>query len=78
MSRSVISDQNIFEYAVSHSTPPDDVLQELIHETRESTGGAAGMQIGADQGAFMTILSGLLRPKSVSYTHLTLPTIYSV
>ena len=63
MSRSVISDQNIFEYAVSHSTPPDDVLQELIHETRESTGRAAGMQIGADQGAFMTILSGLLRPK---------------
>ena len=63
MSRSVISNQNIFEYAVSHSTPPDGVLQELIDETRESTGGAAGMQIGADQGAFMTILSGSLRPR---------------
>ena len=55
MSRSVISNQNIFEYAVSHSTPPDGVLQELIDETRESTGRAAGMQIGADP---------------VSYTHL--------
>ena len=63
MSRSVISNQNIFEYAVSHSTPPDGVLQELIDETRELTGGAAGMQIGADQGAFMTILSGSLRPR---------------
>ncbi len=63
MSRSVISNQSIFEYAVSHSTPPDDVLQELINETRDATGRAAGMQIGADQGAFMTILSGSLRPR---------------
>ncbi len=63
MARSTVSNQSVFEYAVSHSTPPDPVLQELIYETKEATGLAAGMQIGADQGAFMTILSASLRPQ---------------
>ena len=33
---------------------------------------------GSGKTSFLRILSGLERPHTVSYTHLTLPTIYSV
>lgn len=50
-----ISD-DLYAYAVEHSTPPDDLLRSLVEETKQ-TGGAAGMQIGPDQGTFMTLLT---------------------
>ena len=47
------------DYCVAHSTPPDAVLAELIAETREATGGAAGMQISGDEGGLLTMLTRL-------------------
>jgi caffeoyl-CoA O-methyltransferase len=43
-------------YLLAHSTAPDDLLRELAEETRQATGGASGMQISADEGAFLTML----------------------
>jgi predicted O-methyltransferase YrrM len=45
------------DYVVAHSTPADDVLARLAQETASSFPDAAGMQIGPDQGAFMTMLT---------------------
>jgi caffeoyl-CoA O-methyltransferase len=47
----------LHEYLVAHSTPPDDVLRELAVETAASFPAAAGMQIGPEQGTFMTLLT---------------------
>ena len=63
MSRSFITDA-IYEYAVAHSEPPDAVQEHLIEATK-STGGWSRMQIGPDQGAFMSILTAALQPRFV-------------
>jgi caffeoyl-CoA O-methyltransferase len=47
------------DYCLAHSTPPDEVLAELIAETREATGGAAGMQVSNDEGGLLTMLTRL-------------------
>ncbi|WP_246561056.1 O-methyltransferase [Kitasatospora kifunensis] len=44
------------DYLLTHCTPADELLQELVARTREATGGAAGMQIAHDEGAFLTML----------------------
>jgi caffeoyl-CoA O-methyltransferase len=49
----------LHEYLVAHSTPPDGVLTELAAETAASFPAAAGMQIGPEQGTFMTLLTQL-------------------
>ena len=54
-------DGTIAEYADAHSTPPDEVQQNLISVTREM-GGLSIMQIGSLQGAFMTALTKALQP----------------
>ena len=64
MSRSFIDD-HIYEYAVAHSDPPDAVQRSLIEATHEHVGPWAGMQIGPDQGAFMSILTAVLQPRFV-------------
>src|SRR5690606_2448913 len=46
-----IIDPVVTEYLVSHSSPANELLGELAAETRAAAGGAAGMQIGADEGA---------------------------
>jgi len=46
-------------YINSHSTPPDQVLNDLAAETRRRFGADAEMQIGPDQGAFMRLLGRL-------------------
>src|SRR6266704_758913 len=51
--------QELHEYAEAHSTRPDAVLQELAAETAARFGDDAGMQIGPDQGTFMTLLARL-------------------
>ncbi|MER5639525.1 class I SAM-dependent methyltransferase [Kitasatospora sp. NPDC002227] len=48
------------DYLLTHCTPPDEILQDLVTETREATGGAAGMQISHDEGAFLTMLTQLV------------------
>lgn len=50
----------LHDYLVSRSTPPDAVLRELAAETLERTGASAGMQIGPEQGTFMTLLARMI------------------
>ena len=47
------------EYMVAHSTQPDEVLRDLADETLRRFGDAAVMQIGPEQGRFMTLLAEL-------------------
>ena len=46
-------------YLLDHSTPPDEVTAELIAETQTAMGRSAGMQVGADQAAFLRLLTGV-------------------
>lgn len=62
MSRPTIARPGIADYAAAHSEPPDPVLAALITATAERAGGAAMMQIGPDQGAFMNLLVATLQP----------------
>jgi caffeoyl-CoA O-methyltransferase len=56
-SRSKFIDPAIAEYALEHSSGPDDVQVELQQVTAERTGRAAGMQIGDDQAVLLEILA---------------------
>jgi caffeoyl-CoA O-methyltransferase len=51
--------QALHDYVVTHSMQPDDILQDLAEETARSFPGEAGMQIGPEQGSFMTLLAKL-------------------
>lgn len=50
----------LVEYILQHGTPPDEIQQDLKRETHEVLESAAGMQIGADQSAFMTLLTKIV------------------
>jgi caffeoyl-CoA O-methyltransferase len=50
----------LHQYMVEHGTPPDEILAELISETRTRLGGLSMMQIAPEQGAFMTFLAKLI------------------
>ena len=50
----------VADYVLTHSTQPDDLLRELVAETREVTGGRAGMQVSHDEGALLTMLVRLV------------------
>jgi len=54
-----LSDE-LAEYVQAHSAQPDQVLQDLAAETASRFAEASGMQIGADQGAFMTMLARMI------------------
>ncbi len=47
-------------YVETHSSPADQILQDLAAETASRFGGASGMQIGSEQGIFMTLLARLI------------------
>ena len=64
MGRSFIDD-GIYDYVLAHSTPLDEVQQALKDRTDAETGGWSGMQIGADQAAFMSILTATMQPQFV-------------
>ena len=49
----------LHEYVVAHSTQPDEVLRDLADETLRRFSEDAGMQIGPEQGRFMTLLAEL-------------------
>src|SRR5260370_11477429 len=57
--RSELVSEGLQEYLVTHSVAPDPVLAELAVETASRFPDAAGMQIGPEQGAFMTMLTQL-------------------
>jgi caffeoyl-CoA O-methyltransferase len=48
------------DYVLAHSARPDDILGQLATETASSFPDEAGMQIGAEQGTFMTMLTRLI------------------
>jgi caffeoyl-CoA O-methyltransferase len=49
----------LHEYLVGHGTAPDALLRDLIAETAARFPGRARLQIGPEQGTFMTMLAGL-------------------
>lgn len=54
--RSFLLDDALHRYVVDHCEPFDPVLARLTERT-EALGGAAGMQIGPDQAALLTMLT---------------------
>lgn len=46
-------------YLIAHSSPVDEVLASLAEETQRRFPGSAEMQIGPEQGTFMTLLTRL-------------------
>jgi caffeoyl-CoA O-methyltransferase len=55
----------LHEYLVSHSTPPDGLLRGLIAETADRFPGNVTLQIGPEQGTFMTMLASLMGAREV-------------
>jgi caffeoyl-CoA O-methyltransferase len=55
-------DPALHDYLIAHGTPPDEVLRDLIDQTRARFGDRAGMQIDPAQGALMTVLTRVIRP----------------
>lgn len=54
--RSFLLDEDLWRYVVDHSLKVDPVLARLTERTQE-LGGPAGMQIGPDQQAFLSMLT---------------------
>jgi caffeoyl-CoA O-methyltransferase len=54
--RSQFTEATIDAYATAHSTPPDAHQLDLQRVTQETTGRAAGMQIGDDQAVLMEVV----------------------
>ena len=52
------------DYVVAHGTPPDPIVTDLMARTREVAGDFAGMQIGPDQGTFLTLLTRVIGARS--------------
>jgi caffeoyl-CoA O-methyltransferase len=55
----------LHDYLLTHSTPPDGVLRDLIAETAERFPANVILQIGPEQGTFMTMLAGLMGARQV-------------
>jgi caffeoyl-CoA O-methyltransferase len=56
---------DLHTYTIEHGTPPDDLLIDLIAETKSLFTSKAGMQIDAGQGAFLTLLTRVVAPMFV-------------
>lgn len=54
--RSFLLDDRLNQYVVSHTEPADPVMVRLTERTA-ALGDAAGMQVGPDQAAFLTMLT---------------------
>jgi caffeoyl-CoA O-methyltransferase len=57
--RSFLLDDQLQQYLITHSAPPDEVQADLIAET-VALGAVSGMQIAPDQGALLTLLAHLV------------------
>jgi caffeoyl-CoA O-methyltransferase len=51
--------QELHDYLIAHSSPVDEVLAALAEETQRRFPDRSGMQIGPEQGTFMTLLTRL-------------------
>ncbi len=49
----------VFDYLVGHGTPPDPIYDAIRADTEAEAGAFAGMQIGPDQYALLTLLTRL-------------------
>ena len=58
--RSIDVTADVFAYLVDHGTAPDATYEAIRAETLHATGAAAGMQIGPDQYALLTLLVRLV------------------
>ena len=47
-------------YLLEHSTPPDDVVADLIAETRRALPDDSGMQVAPEQAAFLRLLTAAM------------------
>ncbi|MEO9224502.1 MAG: O-methyltransferase [Acidimicrobiales bacterium] len=61
--RSFLVDDQLAAYLNAHATQPDGTVAELVAETA-ALGPVSGMQIGTDQAALLTLLTGLVGTKS--------------
>ncbi|MFI6323918.1 O-methyltransferase [Nonomuraea sp. NPDC050556] len=55
-------DPAVGQYILDHTTPADELLDELAAETLAATGSSAGMQISPEQGRFLTMVTQFVRP----------------
>ncbi|WP_067814748.1 O-methyltransferase [Actinomadura kijaniata] len=55
--RSIQLSAELHDYLIAHSSGPDALLEELAEETAERFAPSASMQIGPEQGTFMTLLT---------------------
>ena len=62
--KSFLLSPELHRYIVDHGTPPDEVQQELIAQTR-ALGPVSGMQISPEQGAFLTLLVHVIGARNV-------------
>ena len=61
--KSFLLTSELASYIVGHGSPPDEIQIALIDETRE-LGPVSGMQIAAEQGAFLTLITRLIGARS--------------
>jgi caffeoyl-CoA O-methyltransferase len=52
-------DPAVGSYIATRAAQPDDIQRDLIRETQELTGGRAIMQISPDEGALISLLTGI-------------------
>ncbi|BCB85241.1 O-methyltransferase [Phytohabitans suffuscus] len=55
----------LHSYVVTHGTPPDEIMQDLIEETERSLPGNAQMQVAPEQAAFLALLTKLVGARHV-------------
>lgn len=58
--RAIQVTEDLYEYLVAHGTPADDVYLAIREDTEAAAGALAGMQIGPDQYALLTMLARLV------------------
>src|SRR3954470_17767708 len=58
------SHDTVSDYLLAHSAAQDDVLTRLAEETRTTFSDFSGMQITADEGALLTMLTRLTGARS--------------
>lgn len=63
--RGIFLSPDLSRYLLEHSTPPDQILTELVDDTRRVAPERMSMQISADQGRLLTMLVQLIGARSV-------------
>lgn len=58
--RSMPITPELYDYLIAHGAPRDPVLEQLATDTATAFPHSAGMQIGPEQGTFMTLLTRLI------------------